>query len=256
MSILEGKVAVVTGPGRGIGKGCALHFARQGARVIGCELNPETAAETEAEARAEGLDLKVVGGINLTLPEDVKRFVDELKPETDAVHALINAAAVQPHMTTIADMDYDAHWTPTIVGEVDIVVLMVREIWPLLEAAGGASIVNFSSFSAKRASLIFGMGPHCAGKAAVEAVTRQIAVEGGPKGIRANTIAPGMIETPATNAAGALDGATRERLLSRLSIKRLGRPEDIANCAAFLCSDAAQYITGANVPVDGGATAV
>ena len=144
----------------------------------------------------------------------------------------------------------------SIVGEVDIVVRACKAAWPYLCTSGAASIINFASVSAFRASVNFGMAPHCAGKAAVLAITRQMAVEGGPHRIRANTISPGMVETPATSSAGALDGEIRERIISRTLVKRLGKPEDIAWCAVYLASDESSWVTGANFPVDGGVMAV
>ena len=98
------------------------------------------------------------------------------------------------------------------------------------------------------------MAAHCAGKAAELAMTRQLAVEGAP-GIRANTIAPGLIVTPATALAGATDGDKREVLLSRIPMKRLGVPDDIAWCAVYLASDEAGWVTGANFSIDGGVLA-
>ncbi|MFT4046781.1 MAG: SDR family NAD(P)-dependent oxidoreductase [Solimonas sp.] len=249
---LAGKVALVTGIGAGIGRGCALMFARHGATVIGCDINAETAEATVVDARAEGLDIDSVHPVDLTKPADVKRYVEYAGQKHGRIDVLLNAAAIPPHMAKIADIDYEREWTPTIVGEVDVVLLASRAAWPYLKASGKASIINFASVSAFRASTNFGMGPHCAGKAAVLALTRQLAVEGGPL-IRANTISPGMVVTPATQSAGAsVDGEIRERILQRVPMKRLGQPEDIAWCAVFLASDESSWVTGANFPVDGG----
>lgn len=113
------------------------------------------------------------------------------------------------------------------------------------------AIVNFASVAAFRASTVFGMTAHCAAKGAVLAMTRQLAVEGAPT-IRANTISPGLVLTPATrNAFEDHDGA-RERMLARIPLKRFGTPEDIAWSALFLASDESEWITGANLAVDGG----
>jgi NAD(P)-dependent dehydrogenase (short-subunit alcohol dehydrogenase family) len=124
-----------------------------------------------------------------------------------------------------------------------------------MKTAGGGSIINFASVNAFRGSSNFGMIAHCAGKSAVLGLTRQLAVEGGPLGIRANTISPGMVRTPATESAGAHEGGKRDALLARIPLGRVGTPEDIAWCALYLASDEAAWVTGANFPVDGGVMA-
>lgn len=251
---LSGKIAVVTGIGGGIGRGCALMFARHGATVVGCDINPTTAQDTVAVAQAEGLQIDAVAPCNLMQPAEIQRLIDYAGRKHGRIDVLLNAAAIQPHMVKIADVDYEKQWLPTMTGEVDLVVLACKAAWPYLLVGGKSSIINFASVSAYRASTNFGMGPHCAGKAAVQAVTRQMATEGGPR-IRANTIAPGMVVTPATQAAGATEGAIRDQILTRVPMKRLGQPEDIAWCAVFLASDEASWVTGADFSVDGGTMA-
>jgi NAD(P)-dependent dehydrogenase (short-subunit alcohol dehydrogenase family) len=254
-SRLAGKIALVTGIAAGIGRGCALMFARHGARVIGCDISAGGAQETVAAARAEGLEIDSIAPIDLTQPEAVQRYIGYAAAKHGRIDVLLNAAAIQPHMARMSEVDYEREWTPTIVGEVDIVVLACKAAWPYLKKSGHASIINFASVAAFRASRHMGMGPHCAGKAAVLALTRQLAVEGGPS-IRANTISPGMVVTPATQAAGAsVPGPIRDALLERIPLGRLGQPEDIAWCALFLASDEASWVTGANFPVDGGVMA-
>jgi NAD(P)-dependent dehydrogenase (short-subunit alcohol dehydrogenase family) len=252
---LAGKIALVTGIGAGIGRGCALMFARHGATVIGCDISARGAEETVAAARAEGLAIESLAPIDLTQPEQVQRYVEHAAARHGRIDVLLNAAAIQPHMVSMAEVDYERQWIPTMIGEVDIVVLACKAAWPHMQKSSHASIINFASVSAFRASAHMGMGPHCAGKAAVLALTRQLAIEGGPL-IRANTISPGMVVTPATQAAGAsVPGPIRDAILTRVPMRRLGTPEDIAWCAVFLASDEAAWITGANFPVDGGVMA-
>jgi NAD(P)-dependent dehydrogenase (short-subunit alcohol dehydrogenase family) len=251
---LAGKVALVTGIGGGIGKGCAMMFAKQGAIVVGCDVNERTAATTVSEACELGLSIDAVAPCDLTKRDDVRQVVDHAGGQHGRIDILLNAAAIPPHMANVAEMDYDTQWTPTMVGEVDLVFLACKFAWPYLQRSEAASIINFASVSAFRASVNFGMAAHCAGKAAVLAMTRQLAFEGGPR-IRANAISPGLVVTPATEYAGATQGEIRERLLSRIPLKRFGSPEDIAWCAVFLASDESKWVTGANFPVDGGVTA-
>lgn len=251
---LAGKIALVTGIGGGIGKACAMKFAEHGATVIGCDINGEAAEATAAEAHAKALKIDVVASCDLTRVEDARRFVEHGGQLHGRIDVLLNAAAIPPHMAPVAEMDYDGQWTPTMVGEVDIVFLACKLAWPWLQRSKAASIINFASVSAFRASVNFGMAAHCAGKAAVLAMTRQLALEGGPR-IRANTISPGLIVTPATELAGATNGVVRERLLARIPLQRLGQPDDIAWCAVYLASDESSWVTGSNFPVDGGVMA-
>jgi NAD(P)-dependent dehydrogenase (short-subunit alcohol dehydrogenase family) len=251
---LADRIALVTGIGAGIGRGCALMLARHGAKVIGCDIDAVTAQATVAAAREEGLEIESVHPCDLTRPADVQRYVDHAASRYGRIDILVNAAAIPPHMAKAADMDYERQWSATMIGEADIVFLACKAAWPHLLASGRASIINFASVSAFRASANFGMIAHCAGKAAVLAMTRQLALEGGPR-IRANTISPGMVVTAATESVGATQGAIRDAILARVPMKRLGQPEDIAACALFLASDEASWITGANIPVDGGVMA-
>jgi NAD(P)-dependent dehydrogenase (short-subunit alcohol dehydrogenase family) len=250
---LANKIAVVTGIGAGIGRGIALRYAREGATVIGCDINPATAQATVETARAEGLTLSSVHPCDLTQEGDVSRLIGAAGAH-GRIDILVNAAAIAPHTARAADMSYVPQWADTIKGEVDIVFLACKAAWPYLEASGGASIVNFASVNAFRGSTNFGMVAHCAGKGAVLAMTRQLALEGAPT-IRANTISPGLVASAATASAKAMDGPIGAAILSRIPMKRLGTPDDIAWCAVFLGSDESAWITGANVPVDGGVLA-
>ncbi|MEU9341962.1 SDR family oxidoreductase [Streptomyces sp. NPDC048278] len=252
---LTGKVALVTGAGAGIGQGCALLFAEQGATVVGCDIDPGAAERTRELAAERGVKIDVMAPLDMTVPADARQFADSAQERYGRIDVLVTAGAIAPHMASAAEMDFDAQWTPTLRGEVDVVFLPVRAAWPHLLASGGGSIVNFASVNAFRGSGTFGMVAHCAGKSAVLGLTRQLAVEGGPSGIRANTISPGMVRTPATESAGAHEGAARAALLARIPLGRVGRPEDIAWCAVYLASDESAWVTGGNFPVDGGVLA-
>jgi len=151
----------------------------------------------------------------------------------------------------VPDMTFE-DWRRTMAGELDLVFLMCKAAWPHLIASGGGSIVNFSSVSAYEAHPVQGALAHCAGKGGVLAMTRQLAMEGGVANIRANTIAPGLIETGATGDL-LKDPEFMAAILAKKMIKRIGTPADIAACAVFLCSDEASWITAADFSVDGGA---
>ncbi len=252
-SRLDGKVAIVTGCGSGIGQGCALMFARHGARVVGADLDPRGAEQTLATARAEGLAVESLHPLDLTQPEAVQRLVTHTVQRCGGVDILVNAAAWCA-FDFIEGLDYERDWKRTLTGELDIVFLACQAAWPHLKARGGGAIVNFASVNSYMAHPVAGALAHCAGKGGVLAMTRQLASEGGPHGIRANSISPGMIVTGATRPELAKPGY-EQAILQRKMIKRLGTPEDIAWCATFLVSDEAGWITGADIHVDGGATA-
>jgi NAD(P)-dependent dehydrogenase (short-subunit alcohol dehydrogenase family) len=251
---LADKVALVTGAGAGIGRGCALLFAREGAKVFGCDIDTDRALATVAAARAAGFEMDSAHPIDLTQPADVQRCVDLVVQRYGRIDVLVNAAAINPQFAPVAQMSYEKIWVPTMIGETDIVFLMCKAVWPHLLSGGGA-IVNFASIAALRGSEFAGMLAHSAGKGAVLAMTRQLAVEGGPHGIRANSISPGLVATLATASQGLTEGERRDSIAANIPLRRIGEPEDIAYCALYLASDEASWVTGTNISVDGGESA-
>jgi NAD(P)-dependent dehydrogenase (short-subunit alcohol dehydrogenase family) len=232
---LAGKIAVVTGAASGIGEGCARRFRDEGATVIGVDLH--------------GTDQIC----DLTDEAAVSALMAEVGSANGRIDILVNAAAFAA-FDWIEDLSF-ADWRKTLTGELDIVFLPTRAAWPWLKASRRAAIVNFASANAHHALEGSAALAHCAGKGGVLAMTRQLAMEGAPHGIRANTISPGFIETAATTAHLKAVPALRARVLAKNMIKRLGTPADVASCAAWLCSDEAGYVTGADIAVDAGATA-
>jgi NAD(P)-dependent dehydrogenase (short-subunit alcohol dehydrogenase family) len=228
---LAGKIAVVTGAAAGIGAGCAAAFKREGATVIGLD-------------RADG---------DLTDPETVERLFAGIGAAHGRIDILVNAAAFAV-FGWIEEMGFD-DWRATLSGELDVVFLPVRAAWPWLKESGHAAIINFASANAHHALEGSAALAHCAGKGGILAMTRQLAMEGAPHGIRANTISPGFIRTEATARHIAEVPDLRDRILAKNMIKRLGEPEDIAHCAVWLASDEASYVTGADIAIDAGATA-
>jgi NAD(P)-dependent dehydrogenase (short-subunit alcohol dehydrogenase family) len=250
---LTGKVAIVTGIGSGIGKGCALMFARQGATVVGCDISAVAAEATVAEARADGIELLSFAPCDMTDPAAVEHLVDYTEKKCGGIDILLNAAATAV-FAWIQDMTYN-DWRKTLTGELDVVFLACKAVWPHMIKRGGGSIINFASANAYAALKGSAALAHCAGKGGVLAMTRQLAMEGGPHGIRANTIAPGMIVTGATKPVLKQPGFI-ENVLDKAMLGRVGQPEDIAWCATFLASDESSWVTGADYSVDGGATAL
>jgi len=232
---LQGRVAVVTGAANGIGRGCARMFAQEGAHVIGVDRDGADEACDLLDEAATGALFRRIGAAH------------------GRIDILVNAAAFAV-FEWIEAMRY-ADWKATLAGELDIVFLATRAAWPFLKASGSASVINFASANARHALEGSPALAHCAGKGGVRAMTRQLAMEGAPHGIRANSIAPGFIRTAATDRHLAADPAFRDKVLAKNMIQRLGEPEDIAWCAVWLASQEARYVTGADIPVDAGATA-
>jgi NAD(P)-dependent dehydrogenase (short-subunit alcohol dehydrogenase family) len=252
---LSGKVALVTGIGAGIGRECALVFAREGATVFGCDIDPVRALSTLEAANSAGLGLESLHPIDLTNPLDVQRLVEQVIQRHGRIDVLVNAGAINPQFAPVSEMSYEKIWVPTMVGEADLVFLLCKAAWPHFVAGGGGSIVNFASVAALRGTDFAGMLAHCAGKGAVLAMTRQLATEGGPHQIRANTISPGLIATMATASQGLTEGEKSEQIAASIPLRRIGKPSDIAYCALYLASDEASWVTGTNITVDGGITA-
>jgi len=250
---LKGKVEVVTGTGSGIGQGCALMFARHGAQVMGCDINAGTAQATVDQARQEGLAIDSFHPCDLTDPQQVRTLMARTAEHYGGIDVLVNAGAFGA-FEFIEQLDYERDWKRTLSGELDVVFLGCQAAWPYLKQRGGGSIVNFASANAHVAHPVAGALAHCAGKGGVLAMTRQLACEGGPHNIRANSISPAMIVTGATKPELAKPGYT-EGILAKLMIKRLGQPEDIAWFATYVVSDEASWVTGADFRIDGGATA-
>lgn len=248
---LQGKVALVTGIGSGIGQACALMLARHGAQVAGCDINAEAGMATLEQAKRDGYPIRSFQPCDLTRPDQVKRWVGEAASEQQGVQILVNAAAWCA-MAPIEAMDYELHWKRTLTLELDVVFLVCQAAWSRLKVGGG-SIVNFASANAYQALEGSFALAHCAGKGGVLAMTRQLAMEGAPHGIRANSISPGLVETGATRAFLEMPGV-REAVAGKHMLKRLGRPEDIAWCVTFLASDESSWVTAADIAVDGGVT--
>lgn len=251
---LAGKVAIVTGTGSGIGQGCALMFARHGARVMGCDIDAKSAESALGLARQENLPIESVHPCDLTVPADADRLMKATVRQFGGIDILVNAAAFGS-FAWIQDMDYEQHWKKTLVGELDVVFVACKAAWPLLIERGGGSIINFASANAHVALPGSPALAHCAGKGGVLAMTRQLAMEGAPHGIRANTISPALVVTSATQPVLDNVPGFKETVMQKSMIKRLGQPADIAWCATYLASDESTWVTAADFRVDGGSTA-
>jgi len=248
---LEGKVALITGVGGGIGAAAAHGFAAEGARVVGCDIDHSSAGRTEEEVRAAGGDITVMGGVDLGDADQAREWVDTAVAVHDGIDVLYNNASTQRFAPldelTVEDWDF------TMRNELDLVYYTVRASWPHLKRHGGGSIINVGSIAALRGVEFMPQNAHSTAKGGVISLTLQLVVEGGPHGIRANVISPGLIETPNT-APMLADPPERLRkvVLERIPLGRYGRPEDVVNAAVFLASDESSWMSGAHLVIDGG----
>jgi meso-butanediol dehydrogenase / (S,S)-butanediol dehydrogenase / diacetyl reductase len=254
MGRLDGKRALVSGTGGGIGRATALLCAREGAHVVGCDLDPGTSAETVALARDGGGRMDAIAPVDLATEDGARRWVDEAAALAGGIDVLVNnASAIRfgpIDQLSVAD------WSFTIRNELDIVFLVTRAAWPHLIAAGGGSIVNVASISASRGAFFMPQNAHGAAKGGVLALTYQLVVEGGPHGIRVNAVSPAMTETPHTAPLLADPSGPAASIAARAPLGRWGQPGDVANAILFLCSDESSHVSGANIPVDGGGAVV
>jgi NAD(P)-dependent dehydrogenase (short-subunit alcohol dehydrogenase family) len=250
---LAGKVALITGTAGGQGRAAALLFAREGAAIVGCDLKEEAARETVAMVEAGGGRMTSMQPVDLGDSAAARAWVDEAVAIYGGVDILYNNASL-PKFASIASMT-DDDWHYTIRNELHLMFYATSEAWPHLVARGGGSIINTASISGMRAMPETpGSIAHATTKAAVIGMTRELALEGGPHNIRANSISPGAIETPATAPALASTDF-RQLHIDRIFLDRIGTSDDVAALALFLASDDARWVTGANFVVDGGFTA-
>jgi len=254
MGRLDGKRALITGTGGGIGRAAALLCAKEGAHVVGCDLRPETSAETVALVRAGGGRMDAVAPVDLATEEGAQRWVATAAELAGGIDILVNnASAIR--FGPIDELSF-ADWSFTIRNELDIVFLVTRAAWPYLVAGGGGSIVNVASITASRGAFFMPQNAHGAAKGGVLALTYQLVTEGGPHGIRVNAVSPAMTQTPQTTPLLSDPAGPGKSIAARVPLGRWGQPEDVAHAILFLCSDESSHVSGANIPVDGGAAVV
>jgi meso-butanediol dehydrogenase/(S,S)-butanediol dehydrogenase/diacetyl reductase len=251
---LDGKVALISGTAGGMGRAAAVVFAAEGARVFGCDVNAGLQAETDAMVRDAGGEIGSVAPVDLSTAEGAQTWVDAAVACYGRVDVLYNNAS-RLRLGSFGEQSF-ADWEFTIDNELHLPFHCTRAAWPHLIAAGGGVVINVGSVAAVRGAAFVGMSAHGAAKAACVSFTRHLCAAGADHGIRAVAVSPGMIRTPATQPHFDDPSNPTETLAAMTPSRRTGEPEDVARVAAFLASDDASYINGANIMVDGGVSAM
>ena len=248
MNTLTGKVAIVTGASKGIGAGIAKSLAAAGASVVvNYASSREGADRVAAEITKNGGRAVVVQG-DVSKAADVKRLFAESKKAFGRLDIMVNNAGVfefQP-LENITEAHFHKHFDINVLG----LILASKEAVKHFNGSGGGSIINIgstiSSLTPPNTSV------YTATKGAVDAITRTLAKELGPRNIRVNSINPGMVETEGVHAGGFMDGEMPKQLQSQTPLGRIGQVDDIAPAAVFLASDDSRWITGETVRIAGG----
>jgi len=245
---LSGKVCIITGSGGSMGSATALTFAREGALVVGCDTQTDTAQATVEAVRAAGGTMVSLQPCKLDEPADCQALVDFAVQSFGRIDVLFNNAAMA-HFNWLEDISNE-EWDRNRRDEVDLVFYLTRASWPYLKNSHGV-IVNNASLNALLSFKNLGSLAHTTAKAGIIGMTRQLAMEGREYGIRANSISPGVIETNQTREQ-LKDPEWAGYMLGKTLLGRLGRPEEVASVALFLASNDSSYVTGINIVVDGG----
>jgi NAD(P)-dependent dehydrogenase (short-subunit alcohol dehydrogenase family) len=247
---LQGKVAILTGASRGIGEAIALAFAQSGAQVVLAARKPDGLSRV-AQAITDAGGEALVVPCHMGKTADVEALVQQAIARFGKVDVLVNNAATNPHfgpMLTVDEGAWDKTFEVNVKGYFAAARLVAQH---LLSRNSHGSIINVASVVGLGAAPL--QGVYGMTKAAVLSMTQTLAYELGPSGIRVNAIAPGLIET---KFAGALlnDKDTVGRVVGKTPLGRVGRPDEIAGAAVFLASDAASFVTGHTLVIDGGMT--
>ena len=242
MGLLEGKTALITGAARGIGKAIALKFAEEGCNIAFTDLAVNE--ETEQEIAAKGVKAKSYAS-NAADFAQTEEVVKQVKEEFGSIDILVNNAGITKDglMLRMTEQQWDA----VIAVNLKSAFNFIHACVPVMMRQRGGSIINMASVVGVHGNA--GQANYAASKAGLIALAKSIAQEMGPKGIRANAIAPGFIETAMT---ASLSEEVREEWKKKIPLRRGGQVEDIANVATFLASDMSSYVSGQVIQVGGG----
>jgi len=254
MGLLEGKVALISGTGGGQGRAAALVFAREGARVFGCDINREGATETVELVRKAGGEMRSMQPCDLTDPDQASKWIEAARNAWGGIDILFNNASSVRSIGPFGESRLD-DWNANILYELTIVYICARAAWQPLIDRGGGVILNTGSQVAYREIFPARLPAHSASKSGVLGLTRLLASEGAAHKIRALSISPGLIRSPATQHYWKDDplwARKKKHFFNKIPLGRAGECKEVAEVAAFLASDRASYMTGSDILVDGG----
>jgi NAD(P)-dependent dehydrogenase (short-subunit alcohol dehydrogenase family) len=246
---LTGKVAVITGSSRGIGRACAELLARLGAKVVISSRKADACEVVADGIRKSGGDAHVIA-CNISRRNEVEQLVAGAVQHYGKIDILVCNAAVNPHfgpLLDITDEAFDKIMNSNVKSNIWLCALAV----PAMAARGTGSVVIISSIGGLRGSTV--IGAYGVSKAADFALCRSLAGEWGPQGVRFNCIAPGLVKTDFAKALWE-DEERLQRRCASTPLRRIGEPDEIAGAVAFLGSDASSFMTGQTIVIDGGAT--
>lgn len=272
---LTGKVAVVTGGSRGLGRADALALGRAGADVVILDLlvESETAEEMEEASGKYGMltmvmaqqgvvhaektsqEIRDMGRRSMAIKCDVTdrervfEVFDAIKEELGGIHILINNAATLDHTAQIQDQVFEL-WERDLKVNLSGAFNCTQAAWKHMQEAGWGRIINMTSIAGTNGG--FGQASYSTTKSGMVGFTKTLALEGARHGITSNVIAPGVIRSEAFKLSEQTNAGMTERMIKKTALRRAGEPEDIANAITFLCSEQAGYITGVVLPVNGG----
>lgn len=248
---LTGRVALITGASRGIGRAIAQEFAAHGCSVVLAARTPD-AVQQAADAINAGGGRAIAFAADVTDEASAARLVGETVAAFGRLDVLVNNAGGNSFSVPVASMRISG-WSKTMALNVEATVRLIQQALPHLAASGHGAIINVGSVAGLRGAPL--MSHYGAAKAALASLTRSLAVEAAHQGIRVNALVPGWIETDLTEFLRGDEG-TESSVLSRVPMARWGRSEEIAQAALFLASDASSFMTGQELIVDGGLSAM
>ncbi len=246
---LEGKVAIVTGARRGMGRTHCLALADAGARVVVSDIDKNDCEKVVSEIRERGGEAIAVE-CDISKKEEVDAMVKKAREEYEGVDILVNNAGIVnfKNFFELAEEDWDRVININLKGY----FLCTQAVAEVMKERGGGSIINIGSVAMGQMGIGFpNTVPYVASKGGIAGMTEALAIDLAPYNIRINAIAPGLIETPMIDPVKE-DEAAMSALTGRLPLKRVGRPEEISAGVLFLASDASSYMTGAVMNIDGG----